>query len=567
MLTRFDNLRIQQKLVSVIVLLLGLTALFIVVLFPWGMGIVLHEGLSEQTAIMASMSGHGAETGLIFENESSVQKSLEPFKAVELAHYAAIFDAGGRRFAGYVREGVQVDGGGIEKAVLGLGKLEPGQSIGLDLPGLSVAVSSIESDGATIGLSIVGFSTERLESQVAMVRKATMVFAAIGLATGLLIFFVVARRIVKPIQELDRVAQRVAAGEIDVDVHVRSGDEIGKLAATFAKMLENIRGSMNQMEQHQNDLNDSVEGLLGKMRLFANGDLTVSVSRDSDDAMGRLYEGFNLAVKQLRGLMEAVSADSETLNSAAEDLSRISSELLASSSESTERSSGMASTTRMVNENIQSVASATEEMSASIREIAQNSGDAVTVAGSAVRVADQAGVTIRKLGDSSAEIGEVVKVINAIAEQTNLLALNATIEAARAGEAGKGFAVVAGEVKELAKETAKATEEISTRISAIQTDTRSTVDAIGEINSIISRINDIQTTIAGAVEEQAVTTSEIGQNLATAAAGSGEIAENADQVVRTARSAMQGATDTQSAAGHLADVAGSLMEVVRRFKY
>lgn len=173
--------------------------------------------------------------------------------------------------------------------------------------------------------------------------------------------------------------------------------------------------------------------------------------------------------------------------------------------------------------NIQTVASATEEMAASISEIAGNANQAAKVVARAVDVTNQTNQTISELGESSAEIGNVVKLITSIAQQTNLLALNATIEAARAGEAGRGFAVVANEVKELAKETARATEVISSKIAAIQTDTGGAVRAIGEIHSIISEVSEIAASIAGAVEEQSATTSEMSRSVTEVAEASREI--------------------------------------------
>jgi methyl-accepting chemotaxis protein len=184
-----------------------------------------------------------------------------------------------------------------------------------------------------------------------------------------------------------------------------------------------------------------------------------------------------------------------------------------------------------------------------------------------VKVADRTNVTIAKLGESSAEIGNVIKVITSIAQQTNLLALNATIEAARAGEAGKGFAVVANEVKELAKQTAKATEDISRKIEAIQEDTTSAVDAIAQITTIIHQINDLQNTIASAVEEQTATTGEISRNVGEAAHGSNGIAQNISSVAQAARSTTEGASNTKSAADNLSRIAVDLQKLVAQFRY
>ena len=185
-------------------------------------------------------------------------------------------------------------------------------------------------------------------------------------------------------------------------------------------------------------------------------------------------------------------------------------------------------------------------MGASIKEIAKNANEAARSPTTAVKVADDDQRHRRQARrDRSAEIGNVIKVITSIAQQTNLLALNATIEAARAGEAGKGFAVVANEVKELAKQTAKATEDISRKIEAIQGDTKGAVEAIAQIGTIINQINDIQNTIASAVEEQTATTSEISRNVAEAAKGSSEIAQNITGVAQAARSTTEGASNTQ----------------------
>jgi methyl-accepting chemotaxis protein len=235
--------------------------------------------------------------------------------------------------------------------------------------------------------------------------------------------------------------------------------------------------------------------------------------------------------------------------------------------EETSAQAGMVSAAgEQVSKNVQTVAAGTEEMSASIKEIAKNASDAARVAAQAVQVAETTNTTIAKLGASSVEIGNVIKVITSIAEQTNLLALNATIEAARAGEAGKGFAVVANEVKELAKQTAEATEDISRKIGTIQNDTQGAVTAVEQISEIINQINDIANTIASAVEEQSVTTAEMARNVEEASTGSAEIAQNITGVAQAAQSTASGATETQTASQDLTRLAVELQELVRQFR-
>ncbi len=286
----------------------------------------------------------------------------------------------------------------------------------------------------------------------------------------------------------------------------------------------------------------------------------------SHDEIGDAATALNTMKNNLRKTVQAISETSLHVAAASEELSSTSQHITANSEETSAQANVVNTNAQQVSQNLQTVATGAEEMGASIKEIAKNATEAAKVATSAVKVAETANSTVSKLGESSAEIGQVIKVITSIAQQTNLLALNATIEAARAGEAGKGFAVVANEVKELAKETAKATEDISRKIEAIQTDTKAAVDAIASISEVINQVNGISNTIATAVEEQNATTNEMARNVSEAAHGSGEITSNIAGVAQAAESTSRGASDTQKAAQQLVETSAELRRLVEQFK-
>jgi methyl-accepting chemotaxis protein len=298
---------------------------------------------------------------------------------------------------------------------------------------------------------------------------------------------------------------------------------------------------------------------------LADGNLAVAVPVRSRDESGQMAEALNTAVQNMAGVVSGITATARTLSASAAEMNASSGDIAASSEQASSQAGVIAIAAEEVSRNVQTVATGAEEMGASIREIAHNANEAARVASQAVKVAGQTHATVAKLGESSAEVGNVVKLITSIAEQTNLLALNATIEAARAGESGKGFAVVASEVKELAQETARATEDISRRVAAIQSDTSGVVGAIAEISQIINHINEYQATIASAVEEQTATTSEINRSVNEAATGSGQIAANITSVASASAATTAGVTRSRQATAELAHLSDNLNAMVSRF--
>ena len=390
--------------------------------------------------------------------------------------------------------------------------------------------------------------------------------------------------------QLDALSRGACVAEFDLEGNVLSANKA--LHELFGLRADELAGKHAELfvgPEHARVWEELATGraLACKLECQAKGGRTVFVQATFSPVLDGaqkpskvLFVGLDvtnteLSSKEQQSRAESVSRETartasryaQSLSAACEELSQVAKQMTANSDQTTNQANLVAQASDQVTSNVTSVAASAEEMSSTVREIAKNAHDAARVATAAVRAAEETNKTVAQLGESSMEIGKVIKVITSIAQQTNLLALNATIEAARAGEAGKGFAVVANEVKELAKQTAAATEDISQKIEAIQNDTKGAVGAIQHIGRIIGQINDFQNTIASAVEQQAATTNEIARNASEAARGSLQISGNIGAVSIAARNTSEGAANTLESAEELARVAGELRTLIESNDY
>ena len=422
------------------------------------------------------------------------------------------------------------------------------------------------------------------DANVKSSEKTSFGVPAVVLLIGALVAYVISRKISLSIRRTVEVVNKIAIGNFDERVQVDSADELGVLGRNINQMAVDLKESQEESararaekerqdraqsereRQQALELQSKVDQILEVVREAENGDLTQEIAIQGTDAIGQMSEGLQRLFKRLRSNLKDIAGNSESLSTASEKLASVSQMMAGNAEETTAQANLVTGASNDVNQNVSTVAASTEQMGASINEIARSVNEATLITREAVKAAKNTNTIITQLDSSSSEIGQVVKMITSIAEQTNLLALNATIEAARAGEAGKGFAVVANEVKELANQTAKATENIGKSIQAIQADTRNSVDAISEITQIIDKISEISTVIASAVEEQQVTTVEITRNITSASQATGEISHNIAGVSQAAQSTSIGAVDCQKAAQEMEMMAGNLKKLVGGFK-
>jgi len=371
--------------------------------------------------------------------------------------------------------------------------------------------------------------------------QASMSFLMFLIATGVLLVitgalvYVIIAGITRPVLGLTSTMEALANG--DTSVHVSGthrGDEIGSMSQAVevfkGNMIKNLEMAAEQ--EKENQLKEQKRVAMENMATQFEGDVT--------------------------GMLGEVSQASNSMQSTAESMA-------ATAEETSKQSTVVAAAAEEASTNVETVASAAEELSSSISEISRQVSQSTQIANTAVNEVEGANEKVQGLANAAQKIGEVVALITDIADQTNLLALNATIEAARAGEAGKGFAVVASEVKNLANQTAKATEEISTQIGGIQNATQEAVHAIGSIGGTIGQMSEIASAIAAAVEEQGAATQEIARNVEQAAAGTGEVTSNISGVNQAANDTGQAAEMVLAAVDTLTTQSDSLNNQVQTF--
>ena len=490
-------------------LTLGLAVILLVV--ASGTGIFFSEreseqrslALTDQAGVVARLAGAAAEAGLAFDDADSVQTSLRPFQLIEGLDYIQIRRTDGSEFTDWKRGDFQVKNAETIKYQDKSETRQNGDYV--------TAASPIKTaDGEVVGQALVAISLEAVHSAEASGRQVTFLFGMGILIVGCTIFWFLTQRMLSPVFGMVTRLEDIAQGEAD---------------------------------------------------------LTKRLEIETNDELGEMARWFNTFADRLQDTFQAVGSQAIQVDDLCQKLEALGGELQDNIQQTSNRSQQVSDGGNEVSDNVEKASFGVSEMESSISEISSNIHEVSAVARTAVDEANKTTSTVAELEESSGKIDNVLKVISSIAEQTNLLALNATIEAARAGEAGKGFAVVANEVKELAKETAKATDDVRKLVESIAASSHAAVDAIGNIGNIIRRIDDHQAAIAAAIEQQSATATSVSHTISRAKDVTTTIHESIRDVAANALENSEHSQHLRDSASEMARAASSMKDVISKFRY
>ncbi|TCS64977.1 methyl-accepting chemotaxis protein [Varunaivibrio sulfuroxidans] len=487
------------------------------------------DGLNDGLDVAAQFAGKFAE---------DVKKARALAGSMNHADVVTALDAATKAFDPYYQTGIKMAKIYIEQGPAGGNKMMPSfDAVASEIGKSMDSLTSLVEKATDARLAALAGANKALETGNAQIIRINLILAGVGfliaLGGALYLYRLIKGSIDALLDDITKISDKNYGAGLSLSTARK--DEFGRVA----KILHTAMERLAQADQAEIDRQD-VERKNLEARRRQRNDLAESFQ----SSVGHVVEAVSSAATELQASAKSMSATAEQTSS---------------------RSGAVTSAAEEASSNVQTVASAAEELSSSISEISRQVSQSTQIAGTAVAEVDGTNAKIQGLAEAANKIGEVVALITDIADQTNLLALNATIEAARAGEAGKGFAVVASEVKNLANQTAKATEEIGAQIGGIQGATREAVEAMGSIGKVIGEMNEIASAIAAAVEEQGAATQEIARNVEQASDGTSRVSTNIMEVTQAATETGQSSAEILSAATELSRQSESLRGEVQRF--